>query len=80
MPKMLLFFHLKMATQKLTNFDVLLKMHADMTQSQYGLTKLFRMLLNTTKQEPSQGKQRMALWPARELDHVFLSILPISIF
>lgn len=48
MPKMLLFFHLKTATQKLTNFDVLLKMHADMTQSQCGPNKIVSMLVNTT--------------------------------
>ena len=30
-----------MATQKFANFDVLLKTRADMTQSQYSLTKLF---------------------------------------
>ena len=38
-----------MATQKFTNFDDFLKMHADMMASQYNLTKLFQMKLKTTK-------------------------------
>ena len=52
MLNMLLFssiFNIKMATQKFTSFDVLLKMRADMTQSRYSLTKLFRMKLNIAK-------------------------------
>ena len=53
MSKLLLFFfhqYYKMATQKFTNFDKFFKKYTLIWQlSQYNLTKLFQMILKTTK-------------------------------
>ena len=60
-------FNIKMATQKFINFDVFLKMHADMTAVTHNLTKLLRMKLKTTKcyQSHLTEKKERTFWPTQ---------------